>query len=123
MGRMQPAVGFARLPEPLSGQWPYPGYPARVKLLGRSFTRSEAWTFPYAGIAAQYREDRDRGAMHLMVGSDGAYVIDHIDEANPERGLVLEHAFKDALHTPVGALVLLGVVVGGVAGVSWLLTR
>lgn len=117
------SVGFAELADPLRGPWPFPQLPEQVALLGRTFTRSRTWAAPRAGVRAQYREDRDTQAMHLMVLENGTYLIDHVDDANPERGRVLEHAFKDAVHTPVGALVLLGLVVAGVAGVSWLATR
>lgn len=117
------AVGFAPLPEKLEGSWTFPGYPEQIQLLGRSFSRSRRWAFPYAGVVAQYREDVDHHSMHVMVFGDGHYEIDHIDDANPERGLVLEHALKDVSNTTGGAVVILA---GGallVAGLSWALTR
>jgi hypothetical protein len=116
-------VGFARLPETLTGTWPFQGFPERVQLLGRAFTRSRKYAFPYAGVVAQYREDKDHESMHLMVFGDGHFEIDHIDDANPERGHVLEHALKDASNTTGGAIVITLGVAGVAAGLSWLLTR
>lgn len=117
------AVGFAPLPEKLAGDWPFSDYPERVDLLGKSFTRSRKWAFPYAGVVAQYREDVDRHSMHLMVLADGSFEVDHVDDANPERGHVLEHALKDVSNTTGGALVILAGGAAVVAGISWLCTR
>lgn len=123
------AVGFASLPEPLRGPWPVRSesgalnFPPRITIGPRSFTRSTKWAASYPGVVAQYREDLDRNAMHLMVHDDGTWSIDHVDEANPERGLVLEHAYRDVIHTWWGALLLTGGVVAVSAGVSFALTR
>lgn len=123
------AVGFVSLPEPLRGPWQVRDeagaldFPPHVSIGGRDFTRSTTWAAPYPGVVAQYREDRDREAMHLMVQSDGTWFVDHVDEANPERGLVLEHAYRDVIHTWWGALLLTGAVVGLSAGVSYAVTR
>lgn len=117
------AVGFATLPEPLRGAWPFADYPARVELGGRSFVRSDTWAVPLQHVVRQYREDRDRDSMHLYVRDDGTWEIDHIDEANPERGLVLEHAFRDVVHTNWGAALLVVGVVGVSVGLSYALTR
>lgn len=123
------AVGFATLPEPLRGSWLVHDqsgalfFPPAANLLGRVFKRSTKWAAPYAGVAAQYREDVDRRAMHLMVHTDGTWVIDHVDEANPERGLVLEHTFRDVVQTPWGAALLVAGVLGVSVGLSYALTR
>jgi len=123
------AVGFVELPEPLRGSWPVVSelgdldFPDHLTLGGRAFTRSTKWAAPYAGVVAQYREDRDRDAMHLLVHADGTWTIDHIDAANPDRGLVLEHAYRDVIHTWWGALLLTGAAVGVSAGLSFALTR
>jgi len=118
-----PAVGFASLPEPLRGPWPFADYPQHVELGGRSFTRSDTWAAPLLGVVRQYREDRDRGSMHLYVRDDHTWEIDHVDDANPERGLVLEHTFRDVIHTGWGATLLAVGLVAASAGVSWALTR
>lgn len=117
------AVGFATLPEPLRGPWLYADFPEHVQLHGRSFTRSTTWAAPMPHVVAQYREDVDRGSMHLYVRDDRTWEIDHVDEANPERGLVLEHTFKDVVHTWWGASLLTAGVLGVVAAVSYALTR
>jgi hypothetical protein len=118
-----PCVGFATLPDTLSGVWREAGFPPHVALLGRSFTRSDTWKAPYPGVVAQYREDVDHGSMHLFVHDDRSWTIDHIDDANPERGHVLEHAIRDVLPTPVGALLFTGALLLVVAGVSYTATR
>jgi hypothetical protein len=61
--------------------------------------------------------------MHLMVGADGNWIIEHTDDANPDRGLVLEHTLRDVIQTPVGAFALVGVVLLATAGISYALTR
>lgn len=123
------AVGFATLAEPLRGSWLIHEqngalfFPDVTNLLGRVFKRSTKWAAPYAGVVAQYREDVDRHAMHLMVSADGTWTIDHIDDANPERGLVLEHTFRDVVQTPWGAALLAAGVLGVSVGLSFALTR
>lgn len=119
---MLPSVGFATLEQPLRGRWTFEGFPPVVTLLGRTFKRA-TWAAPRHLVAAQYREDVDRDSMHLMVGADGNWIIEHTDDANPDRGLVLEHTFRDVIHTPVGAFALLGTVVLVTAGLSYALTR
>lgn len=116
------AVGFAELEHPLRGRWPFDGFPPSVLLLGRTFDRAK-WAAPRRLVAAQYREAVDHNAMHLMVGADGNWLIEHTDDANPDRGLVLEHTFRDVIQTPVGAFALLGAVVLVSAGISYALTR
>jgi hypothetical protein len=115
-------VGLAKLEQPLRGRWTFRGFPPAVSLLGRPFTRAK-WQAPRAGVVAQYREDVDRYSLHLYVLEDGTWIIDHSDDANPDRGLVLEHTFRDVIHTPVGALALVAVVVLASAGLSYALTR
>jgi len=112
-----PAVGFATLEQPLRGRWTFNGYPPSVVVLGRTFKRAK-WAAPRRLVVAQYREDVDHNSMHLMVGADGNWIIEHTD-----RGLVLEHTLRDVIQTPLGAVALTGAVVLVVAGVSYALTR
>lgn len=117
------SVGFAKLPEQLRGAWTFDGFPLRVELVGRSFVRSDTWAAPLPGVIRQYREDVDHNSMHLEVHDNGLWTIDHVDEANPERGHVLEHAIRDVVQTPLGALLLVAGVIGVSAGISFALTR
>jgi hypothetical protein len=98
-------------------------FPERLELGGRTFVRSDNWSAPLPGVVRQYREDVDRHSMHLYVRSDHTWEIDHVDEANPERGLVLEHAFRDVVQTWWGAALLTASVVGISAGLSYAFTR
>lgn len=116
------SVGFAVLEQPLRGRWPFNGYPESVVLLGRTFKRAR-WAARRRFVAAQYREDIDHNSMHLMVRADGNWIIEHTDDANPDRGLVLEHTLRDVIHTPAGALGLTVVVAALSAGISYVLTR
>ena len=117
------AVGFAELEQPLRGKWPLKDFPDRVVILGRVFKRSKTWAAPYHLVVAQYREDVDRDSMHLMVKADGSWLIEHTDDANPERGLVLEHTFRDVIQTPLGAVLFTVACVGVAAGLSYAFTR
>ena len=118
-------IGLGVIPvEPnLVGTWPFADFPEVVELtLADGTTRTfvqATWAWPlYSGVVpgGQYREAVDANAMHLMVYRDGSFTITHLDEANPDRGHVLEHALVDAgLETTLacGALGLaLGLVVG-----------
>lgn len=117
------SVGFAELPQPLRGMWTFQGFPETVLIAGRTFKRSTKWAAPLRLVVAQYREDVDRNSMHLLVKADGTWAIEHTDDANPERGLVLEHTLRDVIQTPLGAVLFAVGVVGLSAGISWALTR
>jgi hypothetical protein len=116
------AVGFADLAQPLRGTWTPQGFPPSVVLLGRTFKRA-VWAAPRRLVVAQYREDVDRDSMHLLVRADGSWIVEHTDDANPDRGLLLEHTFRDAIQTPVGAAIFSVGVVAVSVGISYALTR
>lgn len=118
-----PAVGFAELAQPLRGRWTFNGFPDVVALNGRTFKRSLKWAAPRHLVVAQYREDVDHDSMHLMVMADGNWIIEHTDDANPERGLVLEHTFRDVIQTPLGAVLFAISCVGVAAALSYAFTR
>jgi hypothetical protein len=100
--------GLTPLEQPVTGKWPFKGFPAVVQLLGRRFTRT-SWEWPYPGVAAQYREDVPAHSLHILVRNDGTWSADHVDEANPDHGFVLQHAAVDL--PPVGKLaVFLGLL-------------
>lgn len=117
------SVGFADLAQPLRGTWSFQGFPDTVMILGRTFKRSKKWAAPQHLVVAQYREDVDHNSMHLLVKADGTWIIEHTDDANPERGLVLEHTLRDVIQTPVGAVLLSLAVVAVSAGLSYAFTR
>lgn len=54
--------------------------------MGRPFLRAIwAWEF-YPGVREQYREEVPTQSMHLMVRSDGSWVVNHKDSYNPDWG-------------------------------------
>lgn len=118
-----PRVGFAELADPLRGTWTFQGFPDSVVINGRVFKHSKKWAAPYHLVVAQYREDVDHDSMHLMVKADGTWIIEHTDDANPERGLVLEHTFRDVIQTPLGAALFTASCVAVAAALSYAFTR
>lgn len=68
---------------PELGPWPFCGFPSVVELGGRVY-RLSSWAFPYAGVVAQYRQAQPELAAHLQVLEDGSYLVDHLDESNPD---------------------------------------
>ena len=92
------SIGALPLAPVLEGPWTLPNFPERIVLLGRSFRRA-GWRQPYEGVVEQYREENVRNSMHLKIFSDGRWVVDHIDEDNPDLGRPIEHFFNDH---PVG---------------------
>jgi hypothetical protein len=81
---------------PVRGEWPWRGLPNEVRLAGRVFERAK-FSLPYPGVIAQYREAKARDSAHLFVLDTGRFVVPHIDDANPDRGLMMEHAMRDML--------------------------
>lgn len=73
--------------------------------------------YPYDRVVAQYREQRARNSMHLMVFTDGHYEIDHLDEDNPDRGRVAQHFFCDV---PIGKFVRDVAPYVAIAGLAYL---
>jgi hypothetical protein len=105
-------VGVLPVIPPLTGNWPFAGFPPSVSLLGTTF-ESATWASPFrSGVQAQYREAMPFNARHLCVYADGQYVIDHEDEFNPDQGFVVQHALVDC---PLGTAVACAVV-GSLAG-------
>jgi hypothetical protein len=88
--------------------WTLPAFPERITLNGRSF-RKAWWRQPYDGVVEQYREEQARNSMHLKVRNDGTWIVDHIDEDNPDLGRPIEHFFSDH---PVGKFLKVAVPVG-----------
>ena len=125
-------LGEIRIDPPITGVWKHRGFPKVVWEAGVQFVRSDFWTLPQRGVCAQYRQAVRENAAHLHVLVDGSFRIDHLDEANPDQGEVVQHFIKD---TPVGkglgpvACVALGVVTGASVGfgvaalIDWLDAR
>lgn len=84
---------------PEIGPWPYGrSFPRAVQIGGRNYVRTN-WEFPYSHTLAQYREDRPERSRHLHVLDDGNYIVDHIDEANPDFEPVW-HLLVDVIEEP-----------------------
>ena len=79
---------------PITGWWGINGYPDTVHFDGRLF-RKARWKDTYPGVAEQYREAVVRDSMHLKVYANGQWVIDHVDQDNPDMGRPIEHFFND----------------------------
>lgn len=85
--------------EPEMGAWPYgQSFPELVQLGGRIYRRS-GWGIPYAHTVAQYREDVPERSRHLHVLEDGNYIVDHLDEANPDF-MPVWHLLLDVVQEP-----------------------
>ena len=117
------AQGLGRIPvEPhVYGQWPFQGFPRQITLGepdGSTHTFAIAqWASPfYSGVVQQYRETVPTNAQHLMIFRDGSFLIDHVDEANPDQGLVLQHAVLDVGAPLAAGLAVLGFGAGLVGG-------
>jgi hypothetical protein len=115
------SCGLGRIPvEPhVYGTWPFTNFPPQVSLNGQTFTRAR-WASPfYSGVVAQYRQAVPTDSQHLMIYDDGSFLIDHVDEANPDQGLVLQHAALDLGGPLAIGLGMLGFGVGLVGGIYW----
>lgn len=117
---MTRVIGLGILPiePPLTGTWPYDGFPGQVELEGTTFNLA-TWAWPlYSGVVAQYREAVPTNAMHLLVYRNGMFEITHIDEINPDLGNPLAHAAVDA---PLATTIAMGAIGFGLGLVGGLL--
>lgn len=109
------SLGESRLPVPVSDNWPLPNFPDEIWLGDRLFRKAQ-WQQDYVGVVEQYREAVARNSAHMKVYANGVWVIDHIDEDNPDMGRPVEHFFNDH---PLGQFLKVvgsvALVVGGVA--------
>lgn len=98
------SVGAVAIDPPITGRWIYGNaFPVEIAMNNRTYRRA-LWSFPRTNVVAQYREAKKTNSQHLFVMNDGTYVVDHIDEANPDQGMVLTHFLKDVLARPQGNL-------------------
>lgn len=114
-------TGELPLAPALEGWWTLPNFPERVWIDGRLFRRAD-WRQPYERVVEQYREDVPRDSMHLKVYSSGRWIVDHIDQDNPDLGRPLEHFFNDhpvgktlKAAAPLIALAVVGVAISHIA--------
>jgi len=98
---------------PIIEQWTYDGFPETIELEGTTFHRAIRKQ-PYEGVIEQYREMVPRQSMHLLVMGDGRWVIDHVDEYNPDMGHPVRHFLVD--HPRGKSVLVAGFGVLGVLG-------
>jgi hypothetical protein len=93
------SVGALPVDPPIRGKWTSRSFPETVTLGGRVFQKA-VWQWPRPGVVAQYRENVPESSRHLFVLQDGTFVIDHVDEANPDIGNPLAHFMNDVVLRP-----------------------
>lgn len=96
------------------GLWPYSDFPDAVEIDGNVFVKAIRKQ-PYAGVIEQYRQETPEDSAHLMVLESGIWVIDHVDEYNPDLGHPVKHFMVDH---PIGRVLTYtagGVVAMGLA--------
>lgn len=99
----------------ITGPWLLePGdFPEVIEIEGQAFTRAIRKQ-PYEGVIEQYRAAVPRDSAHLLVLEDGSYLIDHVDEYNPDMGAPLRHWVVD--HPRGKATIVAGLGVVGLVG-------
>lgn len=100
--------------EPIYGDWSVNDFPDRIEIDGQPFVRAIRKQ-PYSGVIEQYREEKPRDSMHLLVLDDGRWRIDHVDDYNPDMGHPVRHFLIDH---PVGKVLLFtgaGLITGAIA--------
>jgi hypothetical protein len=108
-----------KIDPPITGFWTINGLPEVVIVARRRFRRA-VLKQEYPHVVAQYREDVERQSRHLKVFGNGVWIIDHIDDDNPDRGRAIPHFFNDH---PLGPIVALGLLLGGAAMVGKAIAR
>ena len=88
---------------PIYGDWSIAsGFPDVIEIDGKKFHKAIR-TQPYEGCIEQYREAVPKESMHLLVLDDGHWLIDHVDDYNPDMGHPVRHFFKDH---PIGRVLV-----------------
>jgi hypothetical protein len=109
------ALGEFWIPPVYERSTPLPaGDPPVLLLVGRRWAlpfRRSAWHAPKKGVISSYREDRPTWSHHMKRLSNDIFMIDHVDEVNPDYDPV-GHFFAD---TTFGKIVK-GAVVGAAVG-------
>jgi len=91
-----------KLETPLYGDWSVPTFPDEVVIDGKTFQKALRKQ-PYDGVIEQYREATARDSYHLLVLDDGHWIIEHVDDYNPDMGYPVRHFLIDH---PVGKVLL-----------------
>jgi len=105
-----------KLDTPLYGEWLIPSFPKEVEVDGKIFEKAIRKQ-PYSGVIEQYREAVPKDSCHLYVLSDGHWIIEHVDDYNPDLGYPVRHFLIDH---PVGRAFLFtgtGLVGMGIAAI------
>lgn len=89
---------MTRLPQPDVGIWPHMGTPAVVTIANGTFALA-VFKQPKAGVIFQYREAVPVQSRHLYGLPNGTWMIDHIDDYNPDEGFPLQHLKADCIDT------------------------
>lgn len=82
------------LDPPYQGDWALTEFPDAVDVDGVLFCRAVRKQ-PYAGVVEQYREAVERDSMHMLIFDDGSYLVDHVDQYNPDMGAPARHFLAD----------------------------
>jgi hypothetical protein len=103
------------LEPPDHGPWVFTDFPEVVEINGLEFIKAERKQ-PYAGVIEQYRQATSRESAHMMVLEDGNWIIDHVDEYNPDLGhpvrhFLVDHPIGRGLICSAGGIVMLGIAV------------
>jgi hypothetical protein len=111
---MSSPEGLGRYPvEPhIYGPWPFQGLPPVVSLGSQTFMRARVASPFYSGVVGQYREAVPWNSQHMMVYGNGTFVIDHVDEANPDAGHLVAHALLDVNEGVAVGAALFGLALG-----------
>lgn len=101
---------------PITDRWEFGDeFPEAFELDGKVFELAIRKQ-PYDGVIAQYREAVPRDSAHLLVLNNGMWVIDHVDEYNPDRGHPLKHFIVD--HPKGKGTLVAGAGLLGLAGAA-----
>lgn len=104
--------------DPLYGDWPFDDFPPVVEIDGQIFVKTIRKQ-PYSNVVEQYRQEVPRNSAHMLVLDDGHWIIDHVDEYNPDMGFPVRHFMIDhsagrlLLYTSAGLVTMAIAVIRG----------
>jgi hypothetical protein len=95
-------------------------FPDEVQVNGVLFRRAK-WKEAKPGVVEQYRQAVERSSRHLLVSGDGRWIIDHVDDINPDMGDATAPMRHFVADHPLGqGLVALALVAGAVLVIAGL---